>query len=99
MAPAQQRLDAAAFAVPQINDRLVMEDELTAREGSRELAIADRDGVRPARSRTSPNIGAGKPLDNGARVRPFHAIAASCDRVTRSVRPPSRSSRKIRTSP
>jgi len=41
MAPAQQRLDTTAFAASQVDDRLVMKDELIAREASRELAVAD----------------------------------------------------------
>src|SRR4029077_5080509 len=43
MAPAKERLDAATFAAPQVDDRLVMKDQLAVCEGCRELAIADRD--------------------------------------------------------
>ena len=99
VAPAQQRLHAAAFAAPQVDDRLVVEDELVARQRGRELAVADRQAGRLTRSPAASRISANEPLDNGARRRPLHAMAASCESVTRRVRPPSRRSTNTRTRP
>jgi hypothetical protein len=77
MAPAKKRLDAATLAAPEVDDRLVVEHELVARESGRKLTFTDRDGGRLARSPAAAHIGASEPLDHGAGRCPFHAIFAS----------------------
>src|SRR2546428_2677989 len=98
MPPAEERLDAPTLSAAQVDDRLIPERQLTAAERGSKAAGGDLHIGRLARTGGALEIGAGELYDDAARDRTFHAIAASCDRVTRSVRPASWSSRKRCTS-
>src|SRR5439155_11830742 len=97
--PAEERFDTAALAAAQVDDRLVPKLELASPQGCEELAISERHLCGLARSSAAFHVRARELLDDGARGRSFHAIAASCDRVTRAVRPSSRRSMNVWTSP
>src|SRR5437773_11021650 len=95
----QERLDAPAVAAAKVDDRLIAVGQLSAQQRDCELAVPDRKIRRLGRALGALEIRASDLPDAAARDRTFHAIAASCDRVTRAVKPPSRRSMKVWTSP